>query len=75
MRKKVTYIAFDGKEFDTEMKCREHEESRRNLVKVCRAIDTIKNYCRESGCGNCPFFGSLQEGCKFMADAPEDWEV
>lgn len=74
MREKVTYIAFDGKEFDTEMKCREHEEKRRDLVKVSRAINTIKNYCKENDCSNCPFFGYLQ-GCKFTANTPEDWEV
>ena len=74
MRKKITYVAFDGKEFDTEMKCREYEESRRGLVKVHRAIDTIKNYCKDSGCHTCPFFSSLQ-GCKFTVDTPDGWEV
>lgn len=74
MREKVTYIAFDGKEFDTEMKCREHEEKRKNLIKVHRAMDTIKNYCRDSGCGTCPFFSSLQ-GCKFTVETPDVWEV
>ena len=74
MREKVTYIAFDGKEFDTEMKCREYEEKRRDLVKVSRAINTIKNYCRKSYCVNCPFFSSLQ-GCRFKLNAPNEWEV
>ena len=72
MREKVTYIAFDGKEFDTEMKCHEHEESRKDLVKVRRAIDTIKNYCKDSGCHTCPFFNG---GCIFTGDTPNDWEV
>ena len=74
MRKKITYVAFDGKEFDTEMKCREHEEKCRDLVKVSRAINTIKNYCRKSFCTNCPFFSSLQ-GCRFTLNAPNEWEV
>lgn len=74
MRKKVTYIAFDGKEFDNEMKCREHEESRKDLVKVSRAIDTIKNYCKGRGCYTCTFFSSLQ-GCKFTVETPDGWEV
>ena len=74
MREKVTYIAFDGKEFDTEMKCREHEEKRRNLVKVSRAINTIKNYCKDSDCHTCPFFSSFQ-GCKFIVETPDKWEV
>ena len=74
MRKKITYVAFDGKEFDTEMECREHEESQRGLIKTYRAIDTIKNYCKNSGCHTCPFFSSLQ-GCKFTVDTPDGWEV
>ena len=74
MREKVTYIAFDGKEFDTEMKCREHEEKRRDLVKVSKAVDTIKNYCRKSICTTCPFFSSLQ-GCRFTIETPDVWEV
>lgn len=71
MKEKVTYIAFDGKEFDTEMKCREHEEKRRDLVKVRRAIDTIQNYCREKDCVECPFFNPLQD-CKLKM--PLEWE-
>ena len=72
MRKKVTYIAFDGKEFDTEIECREHEEKRKDLVKVYRAIDTLRNYCEEKGCDNCPFFNG---GCIFTGGTPNDWEV
>ena len=71
MREKVTYIAFDGKEFDTEMKCREHEESSRNLVEVSRAIDTIQNYCREKDCDKCPFSTPLND-CKLKM--PLEWE-
>ena len=71
MREKVTYIAFDGKEFDTEMKCREHEESRRDLMKVHRAINTIQNYCREQACVQCPSFSPLQ-ACKLKM--PLEWE-
>ena len=74
MREKITYIAFDGKEFDTEIECREQEEKRRDLVKVSRAINTIKNYCKDSGCHTCPFFSSLQ-GCKFTVETPDGWEV
>ena len=59
MREKVTYIAFDGKEFDTEMECYEHEESRTDFIKVRKAIDTIQNYCREKDCDKCPFFNPL----------------
>ena len=72
MRKKVTYIAFDGKEFDTEMKCREHEEKRKDIMEVHRAIDTIQNYCREKDCVECPFFSPLQD-CKLKM--PLEWEV
>ena len=71
MRKKITYIAFDGKEFNTKMKCREHEESGRNLVEVCRAIYTIQNYCREKDCIECPFFYPLKD-CKLKM--PLEWE-
>ena len=71
MREKVTYIAFDGKEFDTEMKCREHEEKRKDLVKVHRAIDTIQNYCREKDCVECPFFKPLKDSNITM---PLEWE-
>ena len=71
MKEKVTYIAFDGKEFDTEMKCREHEEKRKDLVKVHRAIDTIQNYCREKDCDKCPFFSHLRD-CKLKM--PLEWE-
>ena len=71
MREKVTYIAFDGKEFDTEMECREHEEKRRDLVKVSRAINTIQNYCREKDCVKCPFFSPLKD-CKL--NMPLEWE-
>ena len=71
MRKKVTYVACDGKEFDTEMKCHEYEESNRNLVEVCRAIDTIQNYCREKDCDKCPFFSALTD-CKLKM--PLEWE-
>ena len=74
MREKVTYIAFDGKEFDTEMKCREHEEKHKDLIKMHRAMDTIKNYCRKSYCLNCPFFSSLL-GCRFTLNTPNEWEV
>lgn len=73
MRKKIIYIAFDGKEFDTEKECQEHEEKRRDLVKVSRAINTIKNYCKDSGCHTCPFFDSIY-GCKFTVDTPDGWE-
>ena len=72
MTKKVTYIAFDGKEFDTEMKCREYEENHSKFAKVRKAIDTLKNYCRENGCDTCPFFNG---GCIFTGDTPNDWEV
>ena len=72
MREKVTYIAFDGKDFDTEKECREHEEKRKDLVKVSRAIDTIKNYCKGRGCHDCPFFSS-RYGCKFTVDTPDGW--
>ena len=72
MREKVIYIAFDGKEFDNEMECREHEEKRKDLVKVSRAIDTIKNYCKDRGCHTCPFFSS-RYGCKFTVDTPDEW--
>lgn len=75
MREKVTYIAFDGKEFDTEMKCREHEEKRRDLVKVSRAINTIKNYCKGNDCSNCPFYGVSDCFCKFKTKIPSEWEV
>ena len=71
MREKVTYIAFDGKEFDTEMKCHEHEENRIDLMEVHRAIDTIQNYCREKDCDKCPFFSPLQD-CKLKM--PLEWE-
>lgn len=74
MREKVIYIAFDGKEFDTEKECQEHEENRRDLVKVSRAIDTIKNYCKGRGCHGCPFFSS-RYGCNFTVDTPDGWEV
>ena len=73
MREKVTYIAFDGKEFDTEMECREHEESRRDPIKIHRAIDTIKNYCRKRDCFECSFFSPLKS-CKFMEKIPQQWE-
>ena len=73
MTKKVIYIALDGKEFDTEMKCREYEENHSKLAKVRKAIDTLKNYCRENDCDTCPFFSSLQ-GCKFIVDTPNEWE-
>ena len=33
MREKVTYIAFDGKEFDTEMECYEYEENHKDFFK------------------------------------------
>ena len=72
MRKKVTYIAFDGKEFDTEMKCCEYEENNRGLIKVRKAIDTIRNYCEKNSCSDCPFFNG---GCIFTGDTPNDWEV
>ena len=74
MRKKVIYIAFDGKEFDTEKECCEYEEKRKDLVKVSRAIDTIKNYCKCCGCHSCPFFSS-RYGCNFIVDTPDEWEV
>ena len=74
MREKITYIAFDGKEFDTEMKCREHEENHKSIIEVRRVVDTIKNYCRKNYCGDCPFFDSLQS-CKFTENTPEYWEV
>ena len=45
MRKKVTYVSFDGKEFDTEMECHEYEENHRDFLKVRGAIDTLKKYC------------------------------
>ena len=73
MRKKIIYIAFDGKEFDTEKECQEHEENRKDLVKVSRAINTIKNYCKGRGCHSCPFFSS-RYGCKFTVDTPDGWE-
>ena len=71
MRKKVTYIAFDGKAFDTENECHEYEESSRNLIEVRRAIDTIQNYCREKDCVECPFFSTLTD-CKLKM--PLEWE-
>ena len=71
MRKKIIYVAFDGKEFDTEKECCEHEEKRKDLVKVSRAIDTIQNYCREKDCVECPFFSPLQD-CKLKM--PLEWE-
>ena len=74
MRKKVTYIAFDGEEFDTEMECCEYEENHRGLIKTYKAIDTMKNYCREKDCFECSFFNPLQ-GCKFMVKMPQEWEV
>ena len=74
MRKKVTYVSFDGKEFDTEMKCDEYEKNHGDFLKVRGAIDTLKKYCRESYCINCPFFSSLQ-GCRFRLNAPNEWEV
>ena len=72
MRKKVTYVALDGKEFDTENECREHEESRKDLINLYRAIDTIQNYCKNSGCHTCPFFNG---DCIFTEDTPNNWEV
>ena len=71
MRRKITYIAFDGKEFDTQMKCREHEESCKDIMEVSRAIDTIQNYCREKDCVECPFSNSLHD-CKLQM--PLEWE-
>ena len=71
MRKKVAYVSFDGKEFDTEMECCEYEESRTELMEVHRAIDTLQNYCREKDCDKCPFFSHLQ-GCKLKM--PLEWE-
>ena len=74
MTKKVTYVSFDGEEFDTEMECYEYEENHKDFLKICGAIDTLKNYCRKSYCINCPFFSSLQ-GCRFRLNAPNEWEV
>ena len=74
MRREVTYYAFDGKKFDTEMECYEYEENHRDFLKIRGAIDTLKNYCRKSYCVNCPFFSSLQ-GCRFKLNTPNEWEV
>ena len=71
MRKKIAYVAFDGKEFDTENECHEYEENCENLVDVRKAIDTIQNYCREKDCDKCPFFSPLLD-CKLKM--PLEWE-
>lgn len=42
MRREVTYYAFDGKKFDTELECREYEKSKKDLQKEYEAINTLK---------------------------------
>lgn len=75
MRREVTYYAFDGKKFDTELECREYEKSKKDLQKEYRAINTLKNFCNKHTCSNCPFYGISDGFCKFKARAPAYWKV
>ena len=72
MREKVTYIAFDGKEFDEEWKCLNYEERQEMLPKAHKAIQTLRKYCRVGACSSCPFL--INNGCYFKSHVPSEWE-
>ena len=75
MKKEVSYIAFDGKRFNTETECRKYEKEQNSLQKVYKAINTLKNYCKNKECACCSFFDFDKSRCKFIKDIPCRWLV
>lgn len=75
MRRVVTYYAFDGKSFDTEYECREYEKNKKDLQKIYRAIDTLKNFCSRSNCTNCLFHDFSDGFCQLTTKVPSEWEI
>ena len=74
MKREITYIAFDGKRFNTEQECCKYEKERKSIQKAYKAINTLENYCKRTSCSNCPFCNFEKYECKFMQNIPSRWK-
>ena len=73
MKKEISFIAFDGKRFNTETECCKYEKGQKSIQKAYRAIHTLATFCEKTDCASCPFCNLEKYGCKFMQNFPSRW--
>lgn len=77
MTKKEIYVAFDGKEFDTEAECAKHELDERNKLNLMTkehvitggkkvSANDIIEFFTKMRCWECPFFTRCNSLAKHM---------
>lgn len=78
MEKIIMYKAEDGKIFDSEQTCLEHEEKTTKYVeKIWKSMLTIKEICSGRMCANCPFRNpdeEIQTTCVLKHHNPTWWK-
>ena len=77
---RITYTAFDGTVFNTEVECLEHENPLNPLthrkIMIQQHAESIIGFCKSMEyCEQCPFLDEITGDCKFSACSPLDWEV
>ena len=69
---KQTFVAFDGKEFNTKEKCIKYEMSN----KFIPVLKEVKKMCSEQGsCCTCAFWNPLRIGCLLTEGSPDYWDL
>lgn len=75
MTTKITYIAFDGTEFDNEKDCKNYEQL--PPKEIISAIKTLSTFCQKfPSCDICPL--TLVDSdyyCLLMKNYPNLWKV
>lgn len=71
---KQTFIAFDGKEFETEKECAKYEAAN-ELVNIMPIFKKVKKICSEQEtCYSC-VFNNTSGDCMFAGTIPSDWNL
>ena len=78
MEKVIMYKAKDGKIFDSEQACLEHEEETvKYFEKIWASMLTIKEVCSGRLCNECPFYNPVEETqttCVLKQNNPCVWK-
>ena len=73
---KQTFIAFDGKEFETEEECVKYENLKSVITDTIPTLKKIKEMChKQANCDFCVFVNNASGNCLLKEEFPEYWDL